>query len=125
MVAALATLNHLEDGTCHRYANDLGERLHKGASEIIADSNIPAQVTSVGSIFNIHFGVTEPVTTPRIAWKADQQKRFEYQIRMINEGIFMKPGAGYARVSAAHSVHDIESTLDKMKSVLPLVSNGK
>jgi glutamate-1-semialdehyde 2,1-aminomutase len=118
MAAGLATLSQLENGEAQRYANSLGKQLHKATADILEDDGIIAQVTSVGSIFNVHFGVSDPVTNPRVAWRADRDTLYNYQMSMINEGIFMKPGARYARVSAAHRRKDIELTIDKIKSVL-------
>jgi glutamate-1-semialdehyde 2,1-aminomutase len=118
MIAGLTTLELLQDGAHQRYANELGERLSKGISKSIADHSIQAQVTNVGSLLNIHFDISEPVTSPRIAWKADAQKRIDFQLEMINNGVFMKPGGGYFRVSASHTDQDVESTLEKAETIL-------
>lgn len=118
MTAGLATLTQLEDGRPQKYANKLGEKIQEGVADISDSLRIVGKVTSVGSMFNIHFGVSEDVTNPRVAWKADRQKRYAYQLGMITEGVFMKPGAGYARVSAAHSEQDVGNTLEKIRVVL-------
>jgi glutamate-1-semialdehyde 2,1-aminomutase len=109
MTAGLATLKVLEDGTVTNRLNNLADKIRKEMRSIFEKHAIDIQTTGAGSIFNLHF-TKEPVTSPSIASRADKKKLFEYNMTMINNGIFALPTHSFA-LCTAHTQKDIDKML--------------
>jgi glutamate-1-semialdehyde 2,1-aminomutase len=111
MVAGLATLKTLEDGQLITKLNKLGDRIRKRLSEIFVDNGINVQVTGTGSIFNVHF-TKETVKDAIIASRADKSRLFEYNLRLIERGVFLLPTHNGA-LCTVHSEADVEQLLNE------------
>jgi len=106
MTAGMATLKILEDGQLIDRLNRLGQRIRDRVGETFETNGIAAQVTGVGSLFNVHFTkklVKDAVT----ASKADRNRLFDYHLNLIADGVFILPTHN-AALSTAHSEQDIE-----------------
>ena len=91
----------------------MGEKLREGIDDIFKSCGICTHTTGIGSFLLTHF-TSEPdqkIRSGRDAWElADPKKRFEYQMRLIDEGVFFIPGHTGA-VSVVHTNDDIEHIL--------------
>lgn len=111
MTAGLATLRILEDGCLITKLNNLGDKTRKRLSETFEASGVDAQVTGAGSLFNVHF-TKEEVKDAHAASRADKDKLFGYNMKLITEGIFLLPTHNGA-LSSAHSEADIDKLISK------------
>jgi len=114
MTAGLATLRILEDGRLINRLNRLGDKVRKLLCEIFEANNVAVQVTGASSIFNVHF-TKEKVRDARDASRADKNRLFEYNLRLIANGVFLLPTHNGA-LSTAHSDADIEKLFAETES---------
>jgi len=113
MTAGLATLRILEDGKLISRLNRLGDTTRQRLLEIFETNHVDAKVTGTGSLFNIHF-TREEIKNARDAAKADMNRLIEYNLNLINKGVFFLPGHNGA-LSAAHSEEDLEKLFSVTK----------
>jgi glutamate-1-semialdehyde 2,1-aminomutase len=106
MVAGLTTLKILEDGRLIGKLNNTGNRIRTQLREVFAANDVYVQVTGTGSIFNVHF-TKEEVKDARATSRADKDRLFEYNLRLISNGVFFLPTHNGA-LSTAHSEADVE-----------------
>jgi len=106
MTAGSATLKILEDGKLINKLNRLGDKIREQIREIFEANNVNVQTTGTGSIFNTHFA-KEEVKDANAAFKADRKKLVEYNLKLIENGVFFLPTHTGA-LSTAHSEADIE-----------------
>jgi len=106
MTAGLATLKILEDGRLTTRLNNLGDKTRRRLSEAFEANGVDVRVTGEGSLFNVHF-TKEEVKDARAASKADKDKLFEYNMKLITSGIFLLPTHNGALCSE-HSEADVD-----------------
>ncbi len=106
MTAGLATLKTLEDGQLISKLNRLGDKIREQLREIFEANDVDVQVTGTGSLFNTHF-TKEEVKDVNAAFKADRKKLVEYNLKLIENGVFFLPTHTGA-LCTAHSRADIE-----------------
>ena len=111
MTAGLTTLKILEDGQLISKLNRLGDKIREQLREIFEANGVDVQVTGAGSIFNTHF-TKEKVKDANAAFKADRKKLVEYNLKLIENGVFFLPTHTGA-LSTAHSEADIEKLLSE------------
>jgi glutamate-1-semialdehyde 2,1-aminomutase len=90
MVAGFATLKSLQDGRLINSLNNRGKEIRIKLKRIFEDNNIDAQVTGIGSLFNVHF-TKEKVDNVNAVYRADKKRYAEYHLSMIEKGIFFLP----------------------------------
>lgn len=106
MTAGMATLKILEDGQLIDRLNRLGQKTRDRLGTIFEASDIAAQVTGAGSLFNVHFTKGQ-VKDAATAFKTDRNRLLDYHLNLIANGIFILPTHN-AALSTAHSEQDIE-----------------
>lgn len=106
MTAGLATLRLLEDGRLINGLNKTGERIREQLREIFGAHGVDVQVIGVGSMFNTHF-TREEVKDARAAYEADRERLVDYNLTLIENGLFFLPTHN-AVLSTAHSKEDID-----------------
>jgi glutamate-1-semialdehyde 2,1-aminomutase len=89
MAAGLATLRELTPEV-YRELDMRGERLREGLRSVFDAHDVAAQVTGVGSLFNVHF-TGQPVRDYRSLAAADQALRREFFLGMLNHGVLLAP----------------------------------
>ena len=105
MTAGLATLDRLGDGQITRKLNRLGDNVRNELRSVFEAHDIGAKVTGAGSLFNIHFTKKE-VRDAVAASSADKNKLVEYDLRLIENGVFFLPGHNGA-LCTAHASKDL------------------
>lgn len=120
-IAALATLQKLSSPVYNVYehVNKLGERLEKGLNEIFKGYDFPFHVARVGSAFCVYFMDHAPLDFHDIAMNNNFAFDKEYRLKLIEKGIFNFPlPIKQGSISFAHSIEDIDETLEKTQSVV-------
>lgn len=118
MTAGLTTLKILEDGRVTNRLNRLGETIRDRLQQIFEKQNVDVQVTGAGSIFNVHF-TKEKIRDALAVFRADKKKHFEFNLRMIANGIFFLPTHCLA-LSSAHSKEDIDKLFNETEAYAKL-----
>jgi len=106
MTAGLTTLKILEDGQLISKLNMLGDKIREQLREIFEGNGVDVQVTGASSIFNTHF-TKEKVRDANATFRADRKKLADYNLKLIENGVFFLPTHSGA-LSTAHSKADVE-----------------
>jgi len=120
-VAAIATLRKLSSPTfgVYEHVNKLGRMLETGLNDIFSDFDKPFYVARQGSAFCVYFMDHAPVDYHDLASNHDFAFDRSYRMQLIEAGIFNFPlPIKQGSISYAHSVSDIEETLEKTKKVV-------
>jgi len=119
--AAIATLQKLSSTTydVYQHVNHLGQLLESGLKEIFRQYDRPFHIARQNSAFCVYFMDHAPVDFHDIAVNNDFTFDKEYRLGLIENGIFNFPlPIKQGSISFAHSVQDIEETLEKTKLVV-------
>lgn len=118
-IAAIATLKKLSSGVVYEHVEKLGAMLETGLNDILSKYNKPFYVARQGSAFCVYFMDHAPKDFHDIALNNDAAFDKEYRHKLIENGIFNFPlPSKQGSISYAHSVADIEETLEKNEQVL-------
>jgi glutamate-1-semialdehyde 2,1-aminomutase len=118
-IAAIATLKKLSSGVVYEHVEKLGAMFETGLNDILSKYNKPFYVARQGSAFCVYFMDHAPKDFHDIALNNDAAFDKEYRHKLIENGIFNFPlPSKQGSISYAHSVADIEETLEKNKQVL-------
>lgn len=120
-VAAIATLNKLssEKHNVYKHVNHLGKMLEDGLKEILSEYDSPFYIAREGSAFCVYYMDHAPVDFHDIVQNHNFALDKEYRLKLIEQGIFNFPmPIKQGSISFAHTVRDIEETLDKTKIVV-------
>ncbi len=109
MAAGLATLELLDDEAFARL-DVLGDRLADGLRTAIARHGAPAQVTSIGSLVNIHF-TEEKLLDAGASLAADAETAAAFHLGLLNRGIFIATRGLFA-VSTVTTEAEIDQTVE-------------
>ena len=109
MAAGLATLELLDDEAFARL-DTLGARLAEGLRSAITRHGAPAQVTSIGSLANIHF-TEEKLLDAGVSLAADADAAAAFHLGLLNRGIFIATRGLFA-VSTVTTEAEIDQTVE-------------
>lgn len=125
--AAIATLQKLASPEYKVYDHvyKLGKMLEDGLKDIFEKQDRPFYVARLGSAFCVYFMDHQPVDFHDIAMHNDFAFDKEYRHKLIEKGIFNFPlPIKQGSISFAHSLKDIEKTLEKTKLVIKELSES-
>jgi glutamate-1-semialdehyde 2,1-aminomutase len=120
-VAAIATLQKLLSPVhnVYEHVNALGQLLEDGLNTIFASTGRPFHLARQGSAYCLYFMDHAPVDFHDIAEHHDFALDKTYRVKLIEKGIFNFPlPIKQGSISFAHSVQDIEETLEKTEDVV-------
>ncbi len=126
--AGIATLKKLSSETVNAYEHvfSLGKTLEDGLNNIFKAYDFPFHVAREGSAFCVYFMDHAPHDYHDIAENHDFSFDKEYRRRLIEKGIYNFPlPVKQGSISFAHSVKDINETLEKTKEVVKLLFEKK
>ena len=116
--AALATLEQLEDGNVHEHVFALGERMRGGLQAIAERAGVPAIASGYGSLFVLCF-MEGPLASYDDVLRIDTDLFMRYRRELIARGVFEMPESlGRSHIGAAHTVDDIDRTLELAEPAL-------
>ncbi|RAK02284.1 glutamate-1-semialdehyde 2,1-aminomutase [Larkinella arboricola] len=120
-VAAIATLQKLTspEHRVYEHVNQLGQRLEDGLNTIFAATGRPFHLARQGSAYCLYFMDHAPVDFHDIAANHDFALDKAYRVKLIEKGIFNFPlPIKQGSISFAHTVQDIDETLEKTEAVV-------
>jgi len=122
LAAGIATLKEL---TSESYAklDQRGQELRRGFSNLMSDLRIKAQITGIGSFFDVYF-TDKMIKDYRTSQAGDQLVRRCMDLGLLNRGVFL-PSQHFACTSTATSREDVEVTLEaareSLRELLPMI----
>lgn len=116
IAAGAASLTVLETTDALERADAAGEALRRGLREVLARHDVSGAVTGVGSILQLHAGVTE-VRNRRDILAGDVARTREILLGCVAEGVLWPP-VHPAVTSAAHDASHVDRVLDAVDAVL-------
>jgi glutamate-1-semialdehyde 2,1-aminomutase len=126
--AAIATLQKLAspEHNVYEHVTKLGQLLEDGLNEIFKEQSLPVYVAREGSAFCVYFMDHAPVDYHDILQHNNFSIDKEYRLKLIEQGIFNFPlPIKQGSISFAHTIADIEETLEKTRLVVGEMSNLK
>lgn len=114
ILAAQAFLNVVTEPGFYQHLNALGERLYAGIREIMGRRGIPCWVQGVGARFGLLFGIEEEPRNYRDVAKQDRALGDKFHLACLERGVFLAQGSPHHGYSSAHTMEDIDHTLDVM-----------
>ena len=124
MAAGIAALKEIDDQLIDKI-NGAGDRLRKSLQQLFVKKGIHAQVTGMGSCFQIHF-VGEPVKNTRDLTRAKNDILVPslLNLALLNRGMYLsKKASGY--LSVVNTEEEIDSLLDafhdSLKEIRPVI----
>lgn len=119
--AAIATLEKLASPVhkVYEHVNRLGQMLEDGLNTIFSSTGKPYHVARQGSAYCVYFMDHAPVDFHDILKNHDFSFDKTYRLKLIDKGIFNFPlPIKQGSISFAHSLQDIEETLEKTEDVV-------
>ncbi|MAJ80796.1 MAG: glutamate-1-semialdehyde-2,1-aminomutase [Porticoccaceae bacterium] len=119
MASGLATLKLISEPNFFKPVSTLTTRLVKGIVDRARDAKVPLTSNHVGTMWGIFFSHEREITNYKQVMRCDTKRFAKFFHGMLAEGIYLAPAsfeAGF--MSSAHSVQDIEFTLDAAERVL-------
>jgi len=118
VAASLATVEILERPGSYEHLFGLGERLRSGMNQLVDRHGIEAIATGFGSVFVTYF-MTPPIDSYDDLLRNDAARFVRFRREMIERGVYMMPvNLKRNHVSLAHTVEDIDTTLEVAEAVL-------
>ncbi|WP_413524092.1 glutamate-1-semialdehyde 2,1-aminomutase [Carnobacterium divergens] len=122
MAAGFATLSNLTK-EAYLHFEKLGDTLEQGILSLSKTYHIPVTINRAGSMIGMFFN-EGPVTNYQQSKASDTVFFSNYYREMANRGIFLPPSQFEGIfLSTAHSLADIEQTLDAMESSFQALKN--
>jgi glutamate-1-semialdehyde 2,1-aminomutase len=124
MRAGIAALKQLTKPGFYEGMAQLAERLVHGLRAGLETTGLVAQVNGIGALSTIFF-TAEPVRNYADAKRSDTKRYAQFFREMLDRGIFLAPSQFEATfVSAAHTVADIDRTIEAAQESLQVIAAG-
>lgn len=115
LVAGLKCIEILGRQGVYENLNALGQKLRAGLAEILAGTG--AHVFGIGSVFHLLFSPLARVTNYRDTSIAQRSKLLQFDLQMLNRGVYFPP-AHACFLSLAHTSSDLRATLASVSDVV-------
>ena len=123
MTAGAWTLSRLSERLYHQLAK-LGAQLAEGLAEVASEAGVPLHVNRFGSMVTPFF-TNRPVRNYRSATDANTMLYGVFFRSMLRRGVYPPPSQFESWfLSAAHSAHDIERTIDAARLAMRAVARS-
>lgn len=126
--AGVATLQKLasEEHKVYEHVYYLGSVLEAGLEDVLRKYDTPFHISRQGSAFCVYFMDHAPKDFHDIAEHHDFSLDKEYRLRLIEKGIYNFPlPIKQGSISFAHSLADIEQTIEMTKAVMHALHEKK
>ncbi len=114
VIGARAFLREATRPGFYEHLNALGERLYAGMREIFAQRDIVAWVQGIGCRFGLLFGLDAEPRNYRDTMRQDMDKMAAFHLACLERGVYLHHFSPHHGYSIAHTMADIEETLDVM-----------
>jgi glutamate-1-semialdehyde 2,1-aminomutase len=98
----------------YEHLDALGGRLYAGMREILARRGVKAWVQGVGARFGLLFGLDEEPRNYRDVARQDLKRMGAFHLACLRRGVYLHYVSPHHGFSSAHTLADIEETLDVM-----------
>lgn len=117
--AAIATISILQNPEVYSQISFVSERLYAGLEKLFSEKGITAVLAKNASAFCLYFMDTLPVDLHDVLEQHNHQFDLLYRRELIANGIYHIPvSCKQGSVSYAHSIADIDRTLEVTRQVL-------
>ncbi len=114
ILAAHAFLDVVTQEGFYEHLEALGDRLYAGIREIMGRRGIPCWVQGVGARFGLLFGLAQEPRNYRDVAQQDLAMADRFHLACLERGVYLAQGSPHHGYSAAHTMADIDFTLDAM-----------
>ena len=111
LAAGLATIKVLEQSGTYNHINWIADEVKNCMRETFEDNEIDGHVMGLTSMFQCLFSSQEEFKNYRDVAKADARKRLNFDLELINNGVYVRPGRTYY-TSLAHTKSDLDITFE-------------
>jgi len=118
ILAAQAFLDVVTADGFYDHLRALEDRLYAGIREIMARRGIACWVQGVGARFGLLFGLEAEPTNYRQVAQQDLAMADKFSLACLDRGVFMAPRSPHHGFSSAHTLEDVDRTLDLMDQAL-------
>lgn len=115
MAATVATLRELGRGEVYSKIERSGRRLMEGISDILQRHSLAARVQGYPAMFQLAFGVTEPIETFRDTFATDRPRYVRFATKLIERGVRVLE-RGLWLLSSEHDDDIIDFTLEAVEA---------
>jgi len=113
LAAGQATLEVLKKAGTYEHINWVADEVKKHMRDAFEDERLDAKVIGLASMFQCLF-TSGNVKNYRDIARADSKKRMEFDLELINNGVYVRPGRTYY-TSLAHSKLDLRKTFEAIE----------
>jgi len=114
VIAIRALLGEVTRPGFYEHLDALGARLYAGMREILQRRGIKAWVQGVGARFGLFFGLDQEPRQYRDIVGQDMTRMGRFHLACLRRGVYLHHVSPHHGYSSAHSMADIEETLDVM-----------
>src|SRR3990170_2238813 len=114
LAAGLATIEILKKPGTYRHINKIADEVKKCMRDAFEDNRIDAQVIGLASMFQSIF-TSRRIKDYRGIAQADSKKRMNFDLELINNGVYVRPGRTYY-TSLAHTNPDLKTTFEAVNA---------
>lgn len=114
VIAIRAMLEEVTRPGFYEHLDAMGERLYGGMRGMLDRRGIKAWVQGVGARFGLLFGLDSEPRNYRDIAKQDMPTMARYHLACLKRGVYLHHVSPHHGFSSAHSMADIEETLDVM-----------
>ncbi len=113
LAAGLATIEVLKKAGAYRHTDWVADEVKKCMRDAFEDNEIEAKVIGLASMFQTVF-TPEAIRNYRDIARADSKKRVNFDLELVNNGVYVRPGRSYY-TSLAHTESDLKTTFDAVE----------
>ncbi len=114
LAAGLATLEVLKKPGAYKHIDWIADEVRKSMRDAFEDHRLNAQVIGQASMFQSLF-TADKVKDYRAIARADSKKRMNFDLELINNGVYVRPGRTYY-TSLAHTKADLKKTFEAVEA---------
>lgn len=122
MLAVIASLTEIRREGFYDAIFAKADRLYSGLSNLFESHGVPARVQGLGARFGIYFGVTKEVKCYQDCATIDGDLGYKFIRACFERGVYFhnygKLALGHHGFCAAHTLADIEETLNRVEDAL-------
>jgi glutamate-1-semialdehyde 2,1-aminomutase len=126
VMAAQAALEEISKPGFYDHINQLANRFYEEFNRIFKRTGVIGHVQGLGARFGIFFGVAEEVRDYRLTLRHDRKMMLKFIKAAIEQGVYFHDYGGKAchhGFSSAHSMEDIDNSLDRIESAVKKIKH--